>query len=48
VVVQTNNGLDAVQAANEQQLCNAINQSFKQRTTVLSAVDEEQMLKTNK
>ena len=41
-------GIDALRVDNEQQLCNAINQSFKKRTAVLIAVDEEQMLKTTK
>ena len=41
-------GIDALRVDNEQQLCNAINQSFKKHTAVLIAVDEEQMLKTTK
>ena len=38
-------GIDALRADNEQQLCDAINESFTQRAPVLIAVDEEQMLK---
>ena len=40
-------GIDAVQAADEQQLCNAINESFKKRTPVLITVDEAQIMNTN-
>ncbi len=40
-------GINAVHADDEQQLCNAIDESFKRGTPVLITVDEEQVLKTS-